>query len=271
VLVCCTGGEEGDLQNPALREEGQPFYGLTPEQEKAKMAELRPLELARSAEIIGYDETVMLGYRDSGMKDEPSNDNPASFHMADLDEAVGRLVAVIRRVRPQVVLTYSDDQSGYPHPDHVKVHDISGPAFERAGDPSWYPEAGEPWQPQKLYYTVWAKARMLAMHEAVLRIKGESPWSEEWLARPGQDDRITTKIDVGPYLRNRTESLIAHATQIDPTQLWWFGLPDDQLADVYPWEDWVLARSLVGYPPAGELEDDLFAGVREQVAARRSA
>ncbi len=67
------------------------------------------------------------------------------------------------------------------------------------------------------------------------------------------------------------ESLIAHATQIDPTTLWWFGLPDDQLADVYPWEDWVLARSLVGYPPAGELEDDLFAGIREQVAARRSA
>jgi mycothiol S-conjugate amidase len=270
VLVCCTGGEEGDLQNPALREEGGPFFGLTPEQEKAKMAELRPLELARSAEIIGYEETVMLGYRDSGMKDEPSNQNPASFHMADLDEAVGRLVAVIRRERPQVIITYSDDQTGYPHPDHVRVHDISVPAFERAGDPSWYPEAGEPWQPRKLYYTIWAKARLLAMHEAMLRIKGSSPYDDEWLARPGQDDRITTKIDVGPYLKNRSDALIAHATQIDPTTLWWFGLSDDELTHVYPWEDWVLARSLVGYPPAGELEDDLFAGVREQAEARRS-
>src|SRR6187399_3441221 len=62
VLVCCTGGEEGDLQNPSLREEGQPFHGLTPEQEKVRLAELRPDELRRSAEIIGFDRVAMLGY-----------------------------------------------------------------------------------------------------------------------------------------------------------------------------------------------------------------
>src|SRR4029079_5167706 len=81
VLVCATGGEEGDLQNPSLREEGQPFHGLTPEQERAKLAELRPLELAESARIIGFDEVVMLGYRDSGMVDTEPNNNPESFHM----------------------------------------------------------------------------------------------------------------------------------------------------------------------------------------------
>ena len=93
VLVCCTGGEEGDLQNPALREPGQPFHDLTPEQEKAKMAELRPGELAASAAVIGFDEVIMLGYRDSGMVDSEANKNPECFHMAPLDEAVGRLVA----------------------------------------------------------------------------------------------------------------------------------------------------------------------------------
>src|SRR5262249_5602877 len=125
VLVCCTGGEEGELQNPALREPGQPFHGLTPEEEKERVAALRAEELARSAEIIGFDEVVMLGYRDSGMKDSEANDDPASFHSCDFDEAVSRLVAVLRRERPQVVITYNDDQQGYPHPDHLRVHDIS--------------------------------------------------------------------------------------------------------------------------------------------------
>src|SRR4029453_12712705 len=97
VLVCCTGGEEGDLQNPALREPGQPFHGLTPEEERAKVASMRAGELAESARVIGFDEVVMLGYRDSGMPDTPANENPESFNKADLDEAAGRLGPVVRR------------------------------------------------------------------------------------------------------------------------------------------------------------------------------
>ena len=265
VLVCCTGGEEGDLQNPGLREAGQPFHGLTPEQEKLLLAQVRPGELALSAEIIGFDEVVMLGYRDSGMVDSVANQHPGCFHAAPLDEAVGRLVAVIRRERPQVIITYGDDQRSYPHPDHVKVHDISIPAFERAGDPAWYPEAGEPWQPLKMYYSVWSRARMVAVHEGMIRHRGESPYDQAWLDRPGHDDRITTKLEISAYLSARSGSLRAHATQVDPKEPWWFGLSDEQLADVYPWEDWILARSLVGSPADGELEDDLFVGVRERV------
>ena len=261
VLVCCTGGEEGDLQNPHLREPGQPFHGLTPEQEKALLAQVRPGELQRSAEIIGFDNVEMLGYRDSGMPDSAANSHPQSFHMAPLDEAVGRLVAIIRRERPQVIITYGDDQSGYPHPDHVKVHDISLPAFERAGDPSWYPDAGEPWQPLKLYYTVWSRARLMAVHEGMIRHRGESPFEQDWLDRPSHDHRITTRLEVGEFLWARSGALRAHATQVDPTEPWWFGLTDDQLAEVYPWEDWILARSLVGEPADGELELDLFAGI----------
>ena len=262
VLVCCTGGEEGDLQNPSLREPGQPFHGLTPDEEKALLAEVRPGELARSAAIIGFDEVTMLGYRDSGMLDAPANAHPDCFHMAPLDDAVGRLVAIIRRERPQVIITYGDDQRGYPHPDHVKVHDISLPAFERAGDAAWYPEAGEPWQPSKLYYTMWSKARLMAVHEGMIRHRGESPYDQDWLDRPGHDHRITTKVHVGDFLWARSGALLAHATQVDPSEPWWFGLTDDQLAEVYPWEDWILARSLVGMPEEGELEDDLFSGLR---------
>ncbi len=262
VLVCCTGGEEGDLQNPGLRQPGQPFHEMTSEQEKALLTEMRPHELARSAEIIGFDEVVMLGYRDSGMPDSEANSHPDSFHMAPTDEAVGRLVNIIRRERPQVIITYSDDQSGYLHPDHLKVHDISGPAFERAGDPAWYPELGEPWQPAKLYYTVWSKARLTAVHEGMILHRGESPYEQAWLDRPGQDHRITTRIDVGAFLWARSGALRAHATQVNPDEPWWFGLTDEQLADVFPWEEWILARSLVGEPAVGELETDLFAGIR---------
>lgn len=262
VLVCCTGGEEGDLQNPALREPGQPFHDLTPEQERALMAEIRPRELAESVAAIGFSALHWLGYRDSGMADSEPNKHPDCFHMADLDEATGRLVALIRAERPQVILTYNDDQAGYPHPDHLRVHDTSVLAFERAGDPAWYPEAGEPWQPAKMYYTLWAKERIMAVHEALLLKYGESPFDENWRNRPSQDHRITTRLHIGEYLHARTASLRAHATQVDPTSKWWFGLSDDELADVYPWEDWILAHSISGDVPDGMMETDLFVGLR---------
>ena len=130
VLVCCTGGEEGDLHNPSLAEPGQPFHGLDEAEARRLLAEVRPLELARSAEVIGFDEVVMLGYRDSGMADSEANAHPDCFHCADLDTAVGDLVEVIRRERPAVIITYGDDHSGYPHPDHIRVHDISVLAYE---------------------------------------------------------------------------------------------------------------------------------------------
>ncbi|HWL42762.1 MAG TPA: PIG-L family deacetylase [Ilumatobacter sp.] len=261
VLVCCTGGEEGDLQNPLLRDEGQPLHGLTPEEEKAAIAALRPGELARSAEVIGFDEVVMLGYRDSGMPDSVANAHPDSFWAADLDEATGRLVAIIRRVKPQVIITYADDQRGYPHPDHLRVHDISLLAFERAGNPDWYPEAGLPFTPLKLYYTAWSKRRMVAIHEGLLAHRGESPFDEAWLDRPDSDHRITTRIDISEFMWARTQALMAHATQVDPTEAFWFGLDEVQLAAAYPWEDWILAQSRVGPIPGNDAEHDLFDGV----------
>jgi mycothiol S-conjugate amidase len=254
-LVCCTGGEEGDIHNPAMDR---------PEV-RSRMSEIRADELARAAEIIGFADVVMLGYRDSGMPDTEPNRHPDAFANADFDEATGRLVAVLRRTRPQVLITYNDDHGGYPHPDHIRVHEISVAAFDRAGDPEWYPEAGEPWQPLKLYYTIWSKERIVAVHEALIRLRGSSPYDEKWLDRPSHDERITTRIDVRDFLWARTQALRAHATQIDPNEPFWFGLTDDELAGAYPYEDWVLATSLVGFPPEGEREDDLFAGIRERV------
>lgn len=266
VLVCCTGGEEGDLQNPALREPGGILAGLDDAGVKAALARVRPRELAESAAIIGFDEVVMLGYRDSGMLDSPANAHPECFHQADLDEAVGRLVTVIRRARPQILITYGDDQRGYPHPDHVKVHEISVVAFARAGDPTWYPWAGPVWQPSKMYYSAWSRTRLVAVHEAMLRLNGSSPYDERWLNRPSHDERITTRTHVASHMSARSGALRAHATQVDPTESWWFGLDDDQLSEVYPWEDWILARSTVGGPSDDDVETDLFAGIADVAA-----
>jgi mycothiol S-conjugate amidase len=114
---------------------------------------------------------------------------------------------------------------------------------------------------------VWSKSRVIAMHELMIRLNGESPFEQAWLARPSQDHRITTRIDITGFGFARTGALRAHATQVDPTAAWWgFGVDDDELTAAYPWEDWILARSLVGPIPADDGERDLFAGVRERVS-----
>ncbi|MFP5327875.1 MAG: mycothiol conjugate amidase Mca [Acidimicrobiia bacterium] len=254
VLVTCTGGEAGDILNPAMD---------TPEV-RDRLYEVRMEELRRAVDVIGYDHLELLGYRDSGMPDTPENADPSNFANAPMEEAVGRVVEIIRRYRPQVIITYADDQQGYPHPDHLRVHDVTLPAFAAAGDPEAYPEAGEPWQPLKLYYTVWSRARMVAQHEKFLELGLESPYDDRWFSRPSQDHRITTRIDISGYADVRREALLAHATQIDPNSPFWFGLPAEVARSVHPFDEYVLAESHV----RSDLpEDDLFAGVPAEVAS----
>jgi mycothiol S-conjugate amidase len=252
VLVCCTGGEAGDILNPAMESDDV----------RGRLHEVRMEELAESVRIIGYDELVLLGYRDSGMPDTPENADPRSFAQAPLDEAVGRLVAVIREHRPQVIVTYDEEQSRYPHPDHLRVHEISVLAFDAAGDPERYPELGAPWQPLKLYYTAWSWRRSLAMHERMLELGIESPMSEErlgWMREAHKEDRTTTSVPIDGFTSVSREALLAHRTQVDPTSGFWFGLPPDEQERIHPFEDYVLARSLVDTTLP---EADLFAGLR---------
>lgn len=263
VLVTCTGGEEGDILNPAMER---------PEV-RERLPEIRREELATAARIIGYDEVVLLGYRDSGMPESPSNDDPRSFAMAPLDEAVGKLVAVIRRERPDVIITYPQDQSGYPHPDHLRVNEISEIAFDAAGDPSRYPEAGDAWQPARLCYVRWSVRRMRAMHDKFLELGLESPFTDQRMARMlaaeekeragDPPDRPRVVVDVSNHAAVMREGLLAHATQVDPNSRHWFGLPPEIADTVYPYEEYEVARDLTATGPAG---DDLFAGV-DTVAA----
>jgi mycothiol S-conjugate amidase len=254
VLVTCTGGEAGDILNKAVD---------TPEV-RENLFEVRMAELRESVRILGYRSLHLLGYRDSGMPGTEPNEHPDNFANAELDEAVGRLVKIIREERPQVILTYGEDHSRYPHPDHIRVHEITLPAFDRAADPSWYPEAGEPFQPLKLYYTGgMSRARLVAFHQWYLDKGEESPYAE-WLERIPSDtpERNTTRVDVGDFLEQARAALIAHRTQIDP-EGGWFRVPIDISRQLYPWEHYVRARSLVDVPDSDDgFEDDLFAGIR---------
>ena len=266
VLVTCTGGEEGDILNPAM---DRPEI-------RDNLPEVREQELARAAEIIGYDEVVYLGYRDSGMPESEANSDPRSFAMAPLEDAVGRLVSVIRAQRPQVVITYPQDQSGYPHPDHLRVNEISELAFDAAGDPDRYPDAGPVWQPSRLCYVRWSAKRMLAMHRKFLELGLESPYSDErlsrWLESEGSDDQSEHRdfpqivIDVRGFVGVMREALLAHETQVDPNSQHWFGLPAEIADELHPYEEYDVARDLTAGVGDGT---DLFAGVESVPASRR--
>jgi mycothiol S-conjugate amidase len=254
VLVTCTGGEAGEILNPEAD---------TPEAQ-ADLGAVRMRELDDAVRIIGYDTLHLLGYRDSGMADTAHNEHPENFANADLDEAVGRLVRIVRAERPQVMITYSNEQGGYSHPDHIRVHEISVLAFERAGDPEWYADAGDPWQVLKLYYSSgFSRARVQAMHDWFVANGEESPFAE-WVERWTEEavDPTTTRIDVGEFIDVGRAALLAHKTQV-AADAFWFKVPVEVARDLHPWEDFVLARSLVESSVAdGEFETDLFAGVR---------
>ena len=258
MVVTCTGGERGSVLNPAMNR---------PEV-VADMTRVRQAEMARAAEILGVEHR-WLGYVDSGLPEgDPKPPLPdGCFALGDLDQQAGALVKLIREFRPHVLVTY-DENGGYPHPDHIRCHQVSVAAFDTAGDPDRYPDAGEPWQPLKLYYSHgFSRLRVTKFHEALLAAGQESPYTE-WIknwdrGRPDPGERVTTKVECADYFPVRDEALKAHATQIDPTSRW-FAVPLQLQREIWPTEDYQLVRSLVD---SAAPEDDLFAGLRERVSA----
>jgi len=250
-VATCTGGERGSVLNPKM---DHPDV-------LANISEIRREEMENARDILGVRQD-WLGFVDSGWPEgDPLPPLPEGcFALEDVEEAAGRLVRLIRDFRPHVVTTY-DEKGGYPHPDHIQCHNITVVAFEAAGDPTRYPDAGEPWQPLKLYYHhSFNRPRAVALHEAMLEAGLESPYAErlkEWPENPEWDARITTRVPCADYFPVRDRALVAHATQIDPDG-WWFAVPLDLQNRVWPHEDFELAITHVDAPTP---EDDLFAGI----------
>lgn len=252
MVVTCTGGERGDVLH-SLAEDEVAEHGL---------AQVRRAEMARAAEILGVRH-AWLGFEDSGF---PEGDPPpplpdGCFAALPLEVEVPSLVGLLRQFQPQVVTTY-DERGGYPHPDHVRCHELTMAAVDAAEDPQYRPDLGPAWSVAKVYYNhQFSRARLLALHAAMIDADLESPY-HDWLAemdkRPDQGHRITTRVHASDWFEVRDAALRAHRTQIDPSSTW-FAVPLDVQRQVWPTEEFELARSTVVTPVP---ETDLFSGLR---------
>ena len=246
-LMVATGGEEGDILNRAM---DRPEIA-------GNLAAIRDRELEAAAAILGYRHIYRLGYRDSGMAGSEANGRADAFTNAPEEEAVAAMVAIIRSERPQVILGY-DDHEHYPHPDHLRVHELGRAAFRAAGDPDRFPGAGEPWQAHRLYAPVFSRGRLVALHEAMLARRLESPLTR-WLERipEGDDSHVDVRVPIDSTLSRARDALRAHATQVDPDGSW-FQIPEEVVVATYPWEDFTLIDSRDG---GSAHPHDLFDGI----------
>jgi mycothiol S-conjugate amidase len=255
LVVSLTGGERGDILNPAMDIPGV----------HERIQEVRREEMAEAARILGVGHT-WLGYMDSGLPEgDPLPPLPEGcFALVPLEESTESLVKVIRDFKPHVITTY-DEKGGYPHPDHIRCHEVSVAAFEAAGDPEKFPDAGEPWTPLKLYYSHgFLRKRMQLFNDWFVDRGEESPFVD-WLARWSSDrdeimERITTQVTVGEYFGQRDDALRAHATQIDPNGAF-FAVPVEVQQKLWPTEEYELARTRV---KTSIPETDLFAGIESE-------
>ncbi len=250
-VVTCTGGERGDVLNPAAQAEVDALGIET----------VRRQEMAEAVRILGVGH-AWLGFEDSGF---PEGDPkpplpPGCFADLPLEVVSAPLVRLVREFRPHVMTTY-DENGGYPHPDHIRCHEVSMEAFTKAGDAAAYPDDGAPWQPLKLYYQMtFTRDRVMTFHDALIEAGMESPyaeWLEDW--DEGEEDRVTTRVPVDDYFAVRDDALRAHRTQVDPEGMW-FAVPLEMQRALWPTEDYHLAISHV---PTTLPESDLFAGIRE--------
>jgi mycothiol S-conjugate amidase len=251
-LVLATGGEEGEIVNPEMR-------GVV---SLADLPVVRQDELECSRSTLGINRVVKLGYRDSGMADTPSNRETAAFSNQDRDEVARRLVGVMRDLRPHVICTEPED-GGYGHPDHIALHVATVLAFERAGDRAWYPDAGEPWTPLKLYFGTWSQSMFrrlqadYAAHGLEFRFGTGMVIIDEGQLPGRSDAEISAVIDTRGTIHTKIEAMRCYKTQIMP-DFFFFTAPEDVAVEVLGQEYFVLGATRV---QSNLPETDLFEGV----------
>lgn len=265
ICVTCTGGEHGEIVVPEMD---------TPENH-AKLGEIRAEELRLALAQLGPVESRTLGYVDSGMMGTPENDAPESFWQADPDEAAGRVVRIVRETQPDVIVGYNDF-GGYGHPDHIRAALVAKLAFERAGDPAWYPEqlaTGEltPWQPRKLYESVMDLSRRSEVAE-LLESRGVRTWAsapedetdEQRTERMAFFQKMadasgpkTTSVEIVDQIDEKLAALREHVTQL-ASDNFFLALTAEEWRTHIPTEDFTLR---VSYVPVRIPESDLFAGL----------
>ena len=226
VVVTCTAGEEGE--NLAGIDLGD-----------VPLLEHRRRELADAVAILGVHEHIQLGYRDSGMAGTAANEHPDSFHRADLDEAAGRLAAIIRTERPDAVV--SDDVHGsYGHPDHIKAHHVTVRAVALAADAD-ADVVGTPFTVPHRYVHTFSRSRLTAAHEALVAQGLPSPFGDDDEPEPfGADDAaVTTRVDVSGQVATKMAAMRAHASQIGE-ESFFMNVPDAMVDAFLGVEEFIL-------------------------------
>ncbi|MFW0871949.1 mycothiol conjugate amidase Mca [Rhodococcoides corynebacterioides] len=254
LVVTLTGGERGDILNPAMDIPGV----------RERLPEVRREEMAAAAAVLGVRQT-WLGFVDSGLPEgDPLPPLPdGCFALVPLEESTEALVKVVREFRPHVMTTY-DEKGGYPHPDHIRCHEVSVAAYEAAADPVQFPDAGPAWEVSKLYYSHgFIRQRMQLFHDELLARGEESPFAE-WLEQWSKDrdeimGRVTTQVECADFFDARDDALRSHRTQIDPNGRF-FAVPTELQRKLWPTEEYELARTRVR---TSLPENDLFAGIEE--------
>ncbi|MFA5606843.1 MAG: mycothiol conjugate amidase Mca [Leucobacter sp.] len=256
LIVSCTGGERGDVLNELVARDPR---------SRRDLSGLRRDEMGRARDIIGFEHR-WLGYQDSGLPAEGESISPLSFADIPKEISAEALVRIVREFKPHVMITYNE-QGGYPHPDHIRCHEISRIAWELSGDSESYPDAGEPWTMKKLYYeSIFNPDRFRRVHETLKKRDPESPLLQQFEELNRRyEQRVsdaTTRVEVGRFFERRDEALRAHASQVPPDSPFFFW-PNELQREAWPFEDYRLAASRVA---TSEFEADLFQGIDKESA-----
>jgi mycothiol S-conjugate amidase len=246
LIVTCTDGQRGDLLNP----------NLDKDEFLKDIKKFREKELQNSIEILGA-KNISLGYEDSGWV-ENGPVPKGSFADIPVEVAADELIKIIREFKPHVIVTY-DENGGYPHPDHIRTHEISAYAWRKSGEVFYKPELGPSWLMAKMYYhQTFNSKKLQVFDETFKKLNIKNPYSE-WFEKMEENFHlVTTQIECAEYFPARSEALKAHRSQIDPAGDW-FAMPLAREQEIWPYEDYQLAATRVN---SDLPESDLFSGLR---------
>jgi len=246
-LVCATRGEVGEIADPSY---------ASPE----TLGWIREQELQCAAETMGVDRLILLGYRDSGMAGTAENEDCRAFINAPEGEVVVRLVALMRQIRPHVVLTF-EPKGGYGHPDHIAVHRHTVRAFQLASDPAMYPELGPAWQADRLFYTAIPHSFFIQMREGMVSLGMDTTEFDRRMAEmPGwPDDKVNVTLGVSDTVEAKWDALHCHRTQFGPGNLF-RQLPEATVKELMSREHFALAWP---QPEPGQRLSGLFEGLTD--------
>ena len=242
-LVCATRGEVGEISDPVL---------ATPN----TLPSVREQELLCSAETLGIEEVVFLGYRDSGMIGTPDNEHPDAFILANEEEVIAKLVGIMRQVKPQIVLTF-EPNGGYGHPDHIAIHNHTVSAFHKAAREDYGVELGEAWRSDRLIYTAIPKSFFMDMRSRLQGL-GEDTSDLDRFDETGfvwPDDQVDVEVDVSEVVDRKWSALQCHQTQFGPDNLF-RRLPDEDAKALMSREYFAIAWPEISREEPGS---DLFA------------